>query len=223
MSSIATATSSSSTILAGAWCFMMRQNMQFSIGPSDLFGLIQPNDERFCGKAGLAQLLRELLGTLLSGFVAHAYAVVEAVAAIKALDDDGVKARADPGLQPLGVARVSKGSYLHGVDARLGARASRRRQSQYLQLHARDSRTDHVDGASAGVREVDDAALDEGAAIVDAYRHVTAVVEVVNPHLSVEGEGAMRGRQFVHVIDFAVRGRTVMVRMSVPGGQTLFT
>jgi len=166
--------------------------------------LIQSNDVCFCGKSGLAQLLGELPSAVLSGFVTYAHSVVETIAAIKALDDDGVKARTDPGLEPLGIVPVPKGAYLDGVDARLTAGASRRRQSQYLQLHARDSRPNHIDGASAGIREVYDAALHEGATIVDAHRHVAAVVEVVDSHLSIEGERAMRSRQFIHVIDFAV-------------------
>src|SRR6516164_7446730 len=60
-----------------------------------LLKLIQSHHKCFRGEAGLAQLLGELPGALLSGFVTYAYSVVEAIAAIEALDDDGVKARAD--------------------------------------------------------------------------------------------------------------------------------
>ena len=59
---------------------------------------------------------------------------------------------------------------------------------------------------------------DEGAAVDDAEFHRLGVAEILNPYPGVERERAVSRRHFLHVVDFAIRGRTAMVGVAVPTG-----
>ena len=66
--------------------------------------------------------------------------------------------------------------------------------------------------------EIDDAALDKGAAVGDANFHSLAIVEVGNPEPGVEGESAVGGGQLLHVVDLAIGGTPAVVGVAVPTG-----
>ena len=80
--------------------------------------------------------------------------------------------------------------------------------------------TDQLEGAGRGVREVDDAAVDEGAAIGDADVHSLLIVEIYYMHPGIEGQSAMGGGHLLHVVDFAIGGDAAVVRMTVPAGDS---
>src|SRR3546814_2566576 len=69
-----------------------------------------------------------------------------------------------------------------------------------------DTAAPHVDLACRGVADVDHAAAAERAAVVDADDYALAVGEVGDAHPAAEGEGSVRGGQFVGVETFAARG-----------------
>src|SRR5947208_7875247 len=147
----------------------------------------------------------------------------EAIAAVKALNDDRTKLGLKPGFERLGVAPVLEGADLHGVDARSRGGARECAGVQNLQPHERGPGTDHLNGLGRGVGEVDDAALDKRAAVVDAHLHALAVLKVVYAHPDAEGKRAVRGGQVVHVVGLAARRRPPVKRMTVPGREALFT
>src|SRR5947208_12230486 len=146
----------------------------------------------------------------------------EAIAAVEALNDDRTKLGLEPGFEPFGVAPVLEGADLHGVDARFGGGARDCAGVQNLQPHERGPGTDHLNRLGRGVGQVNDAALDERAAVVDAHLHTLAVRKVVHPHPDAEGKRAVRGGQVVHVVGLAARRRPPVKGMAVPGREALF-
>ena len=70
-----------------------------------------------------------------------------------------------------------------------------------------------------GVAEVDDPALDEGAAVVDAHDDAAAVGRVAHARIARQRQRRVRGGHRVHVVDLAVGGAPAMELAPVPGGQ----
>src|ERR1039458_6552544 len=60
--------------------------------------------------------------------------------------------------------------------------------------------SDECDGDGGGMREIDDAVLDEGAAIDDADIDGFVVVEIDDPHPRSERQCAMRGGEAFHIV-----------------------
>jgi hypothetical protein len=79
---------------------------------------------------------------------------------------------------------------------------------------------DHAEPLCRGHREVDDAAADEGAAVIDHDYHPPPVLEVGYPHQSAEGQGAVCRRQPRAGVDRAACGLPSVEAGPVPGGQT---
>src|SRR5260370_16224930 len=69
---------------------------------------------------------------------------------------------------------------------------------------------------------MDDGIVDERTAVGDAYIRGFAVAQVCDAHHGVKWQGAMRRRQLVHVVDFAVGSAASMEGNAVPGGIALF-
>ena len=73
--------------------------------------------------------------------------------------------------------------------------------------HGRGAGTDHADLARRRIREVDDAAFREGAAVVDADVDRRAVVEIGDARARAERQRRMRGGETVLIVDLAAAGR----------------
>ena len=70
-------------------------------------------------------------------------------------------------------------------------------------------------------REVDEAVVDERAAIVDPHDHRLAVAEIGHARIAWQRQRRMRRRVAVHVVGFAVRGQPAVEVRPVPGGDAL--
>src|SRR5688572_15086242 len=66
---------------------------------------------------------------------------------------------------------------------------------QHGEADADDAGLDRLEGPGGGVGEVEDAAGDGRAAIVDAHLHLAVVVEVHDAQARAEGQRGVRGRQ----------------------------
>src|ERR1019366_4193751 len=88
--------------------------------------------------------------------------------------------------------------------------------ADHFDANAGGTRTDHVDSARGSMGEIDDAALDKGAAVGDANFHSLGIVEVDDPEPGVEGESAVGGGQLLHVVDLAIGGAPAVVGGAVP-------
>src|SRR4029079_4050772 len=73
--------------------------------------------------------------------------------------------------------------------------------------------------AGGRAREVDDAALVVGEAVVDAHHHAASAGEQRDPHAGAEGEGRVGGGELVHVEALAGGRALALVLLPVPGGR----
>src|SRR5260370_12282157 len=69
---------------------------------------------------------------------------------------------------------------------------------------------------------MDDGIVDERTAVGDAYIRGFAVAQVGDAHHGVKWQRAMRRRELVHVVDFAVGSAASVKGNAVPGGIALF-
>src|SRR5439155_22304882 len=76
--------------------------------------------------------------------------------------------------------------------------------------------------AGGAVGEVQDAALDEGPAVVDPYFHDLAVIDIGHHQGSAARQRARSGREVAHVGDLAACRAPPMMGIAVPGGQAAF-
>lgn len=68
----------------------------------------------------------------------------------------------------------------------------------------------------AAAREVDDTAVHERPAVVDAHAHREIVREIAHLDYRSERHRAMRGGELLHIVDFAVRSPSPVIRIPVP-------
>ena len=113
----------------------------------------------------------------------------------------------------LGSILILKGSGLDGVPI---LRRHDWLEREDVEANLGDAGSDHFDFLGGGVREIDDAAGHEGTTVDDAHVHRFSVREIGDAHHGSEGKGAMRGREFFHVVDFTVGGRAAMIGVAVP-------
>ena len=113
---------------------------------------------------------------------------------------------------PLGIGALAKSAGLHGEVA-VGDAAGQRRHAQ---PHIRGARAEHRELTGRRVGKVDDAALDKGAAIVDAHRDCAAVGEIDHLDHHAEGQRAMGRGKPLHVVDLAARRGPAVIGMTVP-------
>src|SRR5206468_3879014 len=73
--------------------------------------------------------------------------------------------------------------------------------------------------ARGGARDVEQAVVDVGAAVVDAQEQGAPVGEVGDVHVGGQRQGRVRGRQGPHVEDFAVGGAAAVKVVGVVGGK----
>lgn len=85
-----------------------------------------------------------------------------------------------------------------------------------------DAGSDDLDFLRGCVRKIDDASGDEGTAVDDADVDRFSVGEIGDAHHGSEGKGAVRGGEFLHVVNFAVGGGASVIRMSVPARESGF-
>src|SRR5690606_35923006 len=89
---------------------------------------------------------------------------------------------------------------------------------QAFDAHLRHAAVQHAKALGGGAREVDHPALGIGAAVVDAYHHRPAVLQIGDLHLGTERQAAVGSSQLVLVEDLAAGGLATMETGAVPGG-----
>src|SRR5438552_2542885 len=97
-------------------------------------------------------------------------------------------------------------------DRRPGASGRR----NHFQADTDDAGSQHVDLAARGLRQVDDASVDERTAIVDADVDAFSVGEVGHLDPGLKRKRAMRGGELLHVEDLARGGSSSVVGNAVP-------
>ncbi len=88
--------------------------------------------------------------------------------------------------------------------------------------HRNHARADHVNGAGRGMREIDDAPIDERASVRNTNIHRLGVREIRHVDPGLEGQGPVGGRELLHIVNLAIRGRPAMIGMAVPARQAVF-
>ena len=78
---------------------------------------------------------------------------------------------------------------------------------------------DHVEPAGSAQGEVEDAASDEGAAVVDFDIDAAAVAQVGDPDEGSKGEFPVGGGEAVHVVDFTAGGGPSVKVVGIVGGE----
>jgi hypothetical protein len=119
----------------------------------------------------------------------------------------------------LGVIADAKDTDLDGEE--FGGGSENFGSADHFETNVCQTGTDHLNFSSGGAGEIDDAAADERTAIRDANIDAFSVVEIVNAEPGSEGEGAMSGGKFFHVVDFAVGRAAAVIRMTVPACDTV--
>ena len=99
-----------------------------------------------------------------------------------------------------------------------GVVAVDRRRADILDLHLAGALPDQAERGGGLVAEVDDAAVDVGAAVVEADHHRLAVAEIGDPHVGRERQRRMRAGNGVGGEDLAVGGAAAVEIGAVPGG-----
>lgn len=88
-----------------------------------------------------------------------------------------------------------------------------------------DYRPDSARGKAYSIRggagKIDNAALDEGPAVVNANNHGSVRIPTRDAHYAVEGKRAMRGGELVCIKDLAVGRKPPLKFPPVPGGNAL--
>jgi hypothetical protein len=102
---------------------------------------------------------------------------------------------------------------------RSGLRGRRRDDGEANGANAGANESDVFGGA---LGEIDDAALDEGATIVDADLSAFAIglIEDIDP--GIKGKAEMSGSESAHVIDLAIGGTAAMIGFAIPAGEATF-
>ena len=94
--------------------------------------------------------------------------------------------------------------------------------SQYLDPHPGRALPLESQQLGGAARHIDDAAMGKGAPVVDPDIETAPVVQVGDPDDTRQRQGAVRGRQVVHIEDFTVGRRFAVKLGAVPRGDTAF-
>src|SRR3954464_7596708 len=110
-----------------------------------------------------------------------------------------------------------------GADLRRTTRAARsdlaRAPGEGLEPDPDPPRVDHAERERRLLREVDDPAADEGAAVVDYDHHPASVLEVGDPHPGAEREPGGGGGHALARVDGPARRGLAVEAGAVPRGQ----
>jgi hypothetical protein len=87
----------------------------------------------------------------------------------------------------------------------------------YIETYFGDAASAHFEDAGRAIGKVDDAVGGDRSSIVDSYQHPTMVAEVRHLHPATQSQGAMGGREFVHVKGFTARSSFAVEGFAVPG------
>ena len=96
-----------------------------------------------------------------------------------------------------------------------------RRRFQHFQPNLRYSRPPDVNGFGGSQRKIDHPADNKRPAVGDAHDDRLAGSEVGHPHQRIHGQRAMRCGGGIHIVDTPVGAAPVVVRRSIPTGQSL--
>ena len=97
-----------------------------------------------------------------------------------------------------------------------GSPAQPRRPTEIAHPHLAHPGPAQVQRVGGAARQVDDAAVDEGAAVVDPQHHPPAVGQVGDLHQARQGQGLVGRGQGVHVEALAGGGRPAVKLVAVP-------
>src|SRR5690606_27424927 len=84
--------------------------------------------------------------------------------------------------------------------------------------HARGAGTVHAQLHRGGIAQVDDAAVVERSAVIDAYHHRLPVAEVGHARVAGQRQRLVRCRERVHVVHLQARGAAAVELAAVVGG-----
>src|SRR5207302_4357875 len=88
----------------------------------------------------------------------------------------------------------------------------------HFRSHFGDSGLVHIDFARGGQRKIENPVGDERAAVGNTHQRRVSLLQIGNTYDGTQRQRAMRRRHGVHVVDFAIRSHTVVVRRTVPTG-----
>src|SRR5665213_2835329 len=94
-----------------------------------------------------------------------------------------------------------------------------RRTADIVHFHLGDAVAVEAQELGGAHRDVDHAVADIGPAVIDTHNDRFVIGEIGNAHIRGQWQRRMRGRQRIHVEDFAVSSVTAMEIVTIPGGQ----
>src|SRR5664279_1126109 len=97
--------------------------------------------------------------------------------------------------------------------------AFQRRAADIFDLHLGDAFAVEAQNLGGLDRQVDDPVTDIGTAVVDAHYDRAVIGQIGDARIGRQRHGRMRGRNRIHVEDFAVGGIAAVEIVAVPGGQ----
>ena len=131
------------------------------------------------------------------------------------------QSRRPPG-EGLGILAAAECAGLGVIGDRCRGGRRRAAGSEALHFDTRGSSTDHVELFRGRARQVDDAALGEGTAVVEPDYDTPPVLEVRHAHPRRQRQRRMRAGHRIHVVGFAGRGAPAVEVRAVPGRDALF-
>jgi len=94
------------------------------------------------------------------------------------------------------------------------------RSFQNLYPHHGNARSPNIDLLGGRLREIQDSTRDKWTTIGDAYDHRVSSLHIRDAHDAFQRQRSMSSGHGVHVINFAVRGLSLVVRTTVPTRET---
>src|SRR5258708_6851503 len=119
--------------------------------------------------------------------------------------------------EPLGIRAVAERPNLHGEKTDGGIDAAKN-----FHANRHYAGTDRIHFLRGGKGEIDDAVVDERAAIGDSHHGGLAIDQVSNANHRFERQRAVSRRELVHVVGLAVRSAPSVKWHAIPGSVAFF-
>src|SRR5258708_2624454 len=190
-----------------------RTNNRHSSVPSCGCAFVETRNKRSKTFA-VVELPAKLVRGVFAANPADAHAIKHAVGRIILLNKDGRVGSAEALAETLGVGAVAESTNLHGEKTGRGIDAAKN-----FHAHRHDAGANRIHFSRRGERKVDDAIVDEGAAVGDAHNRGLAIVQVGDANHGFKWQRAVRRGEFIHVVDLAVRSMPPVKRHAIPGSE----